>query len=165
VADHPTTAQSLNNLAALLQTMGDNTGARPLLQRALVIIEQALGANHPTTITIRRNLAKLMNEAGEHHHSGREQNHSSGPVLPAMITLVHRAVEVLRGTLDERLALLTQLQHDVDQTDDPRAHFFIWTIAQALQGTPVSLLGNGLVGEFATMWADLVGALRDDVED
>jgi tetratricopeptide (TPR) repeat protein len=35
--EHPSTATSLNNLAALLQAQGDLAGARPLYERALAI--------------------------------------------------------------------------------------------------------------------------------
>jgi Tetratricopeptide repeat len=50
--EHPNTAQSLNNLAVLLQAQGDLTGARPLFERALAIYEKALGPEHPDTATV-----------------------------------------------------------------------------------------------------------------
>jgi hypothetical protein len=40
---HPATAQSLNNLAGLLQAQSDLAGARPLVERALAIREKVLG--------------------------------------------------------------------------------------------------------------------------
>ena len=40
---HPNTATSLNNLGMLLQDLNDLDGARPYLERALVICEQVLG--------------------------------------------------------------------------------------------------------------------------
>ena len=57
--EHPTTALSLNNLAALLYAQGDYAAARPLLERALQITEQVLGPDHPHTRTVRANLTAL----------------------------------------------------------------------------------------------------------
>ena len=54
------TADSLNNLAILLQTHGDLAGARPLYERALAIREKALGPEHPDTATSLNNLAKSL---------------------------------------------------------------------------------------------------------
>ena len=47
--NHPDTAQSMNNLALLLEVKGDYAGAESLLHRAVAICEAALGHNHPTT--------------------------------------------------------------------------------------------------------------------
>ena len=51
---------SLNNLAGLLQAQGDLAGARPLYERALAILEKALGPDHPNTNRVRRNFACLL---------------------------------------------------------------------------------------------------------
>jgi tetratricopeptide (TPR) repeat protein len=56
---HPDIAQSLNNLAALYRAQGDYPAALPLFQRALRIYEQALGATHPHTKVVRKNLELL----------------------------------------------------------------------------------------------------------
>ena len=45
--EHPDTAASLNNLAALYYAMGDYAKAEPLYRRALAIYEKALGPEHP----------------------------------------------------------------------------------------------------------------------
>jgi hypothetical protein len=50
--EHPDTAIGLNNLAALLREEGDLAGARPLFERALAIIEKALGPIQRTASTI-----------------------------------------------------------------------------------------------------------------
>jgi len=52
----------LNNLAGLLEAQGDLTAARPLLERALAICEQALGPDHPHTNRVRQNLASLVEQ-------------------------------------------------------------------------------------------------------
>jgi Flp pilus assembly protein TadD len=64
--DHPTTAQSLNNLAGLLDATGDYAGARLLLERALAITEQTLGPDHPTTAQSLNNLAGLLKVTGDY---------------------------------------------------------------------------------------------------
>ncbi|MEG4117769.1 tetratricopeptide repeat-containing protein, partial [Microcoleus sp. N9_B4] len=58
-ADHPNTAQSLNNLAVLYYAMGRYPEAEPLFVRSLSISEQQLGADHPDTAQGLNNLAVL----------------------------------------------------------------------------------------------------------
>ncbi len=58
--DHPTTAQSLHNLATVLHDQGDLNTARTLHQRALTIREARLGPDHPDTQRSRRNLAAVV---------------------------------------------------------------------------------------------------------
>jgi tetratricopeptide (TPR) repeat protein len=58
--EHPNTASSLNNLAALRYEQGDYAGARPLYERALAILEKALGPEHPSTNHARSNLSRLF---------------------------------------------------------------------------------------------------------
>jgi tetratricopeptide (TPR) repeat protein len=59
-ADHPDTATSLDNLAAVLRARGDLDRARALHERALTIRETRLGANHPDTATSLNNLALVL---------------------------------------------------------------------------------------------------------
>jgi tetratricopeptide (TPR) repeat protein len=61
---HPNTATSLNNLAALYKNQGKDKQAEPLYQRALAIDEHALGPQHPDTQTIRANYARLLRTMG-----------------------------------------------------------------------------------------------------
>jgi tetratricopeptide (TPR) repeat protein len=63
--DHPDTATSLNNLAALLRDLGDFAAARPLFERALAIAEKAFGPDHPDTATNLNNLAGLLRDLGD----------------------------------------------------------------------------------------------------
>jgi tetratricopeptide (TPR) repeat protein len=63
---HPSTAHSLNNLAALLYATGDYVGARPLLERALAINEATLGPDHSDTILSLNNLAGIIYAMGDH---------------------------------------------------------------------------------------------------
>jgi tetratricopeptide (TPR) repeat protein len=62
--DHPGTAESLNNLAVLLQAQGDLIGARPLFERALSIRENVFGPDHPNTAESLSNLAGLLRAQG-----------------------------------------------------------------------------------------------------
>ena len=64
--EHPFTAGSLNNLAALYDSMGDYAKAEPLYLRALAIREKALGPEHPDTATSLNNLAVLYDSMGEY---------------------------------------------------------------------------------------------------
>jgi hypothetical protein len=48
-----------DHLAALLDSQGDDAAAKTLFERALAILERALGPEHPHTRTIRANLAAL----------------------------------------------------------------------------------------------------------
>jgi tetratricopeptide (TPR) repeat protein len=63
--DHPDTAQSLNNLAFMLQVLGDPKAARHLFERALAIREKTLGFEHPETATSVNNLAALLQAQGD----------------------------------------------------------------------------------------------------
>jgi tetratricopeptide (TPR) repeat protein len=64
--DHPNTAASLNNLAALYRSMGDYAKAKPLHERALKIREKALGPDHPDTAQSLINLAELYHSMGDY---------------------------------------------------------------------------------------------------
>ena len=57
--EHPDTARSLNNLAALYLAMGEYAKAEPFFQEALRIRQKVLGPEHPDTARSLNNLAKL----------------------------------------------------------------------------------------------------------
>ncbi|HEY1017081.1 MAG TPA: tetratricopeptide repeat protein, partial [Herpetosiphonaceae bacterium] len=63
-ADHPTTAQSLNNLAALLRDTGAVSAALPLAERALAIRERQLGPDHLATARSLITLSTLLRATG-----------------------------------------------------------------------------------------------------
>ncbi len=63
--EHPDTATSLNNLAALLEQLSDFAGARSLYERALAICEKVLGPKHLKTATSLNNLAILLQLQGD----------------------------------------------------------------------------------------------------
>jgi len=64
--EHPATALSLHNLAALYQGQGKYTEAEPLLKRALLIREQQLGTEHPATAQSLNILAMLYRNQGKY---------------------------------------------------------------------------------------------------
>jgi len=68
-ADHPDTANSLNNLALLYQSQGNYQQAEPLYQRALAIYEKQLGADHPDTATSLNNLAAFYRSQGNYQQA------------------------------------------------------------------------------------------------
>jgi tetratricopeptide (TPR) repeat protein len=65
-AEHPNTAQSLNNLALLLKSQGDYDAARPLYERALAICEKVLGPEHTSTAASVNNLGGLLYSQGDY---------------------------------------------------------------------------------------------------
>jgi tetratricopeptide (TPR) repeat protein len=67
--DHPDTAQSLNNLAALYYATGQYEQALPLYERALEIRERVLGKDHPSTATSLNNLAELYQTTGQYEQA------------------------------------------------------------------------------------------------
>ena len=64
--EHPKTAISLNNLAALLYAKGDYAGAEPFMRRALAIREKVLGPEHPDTAGSLNYLAALLYAKGDY---------------------------------------------------------------------------------------------------
>jgi len=60
----PATAWSLRNLAMLLSDQGDLAAARPMLERALGILERGFGPGDPNTVIVRENLAALIMRGG-----------------------------------------------------------------------------------------------------
>src|SRR5215472_13596952 len=69
--EHPHTAQSLNDLALLLNHQGDRAGARPLFERALAVYEKVLGPEHPDTATSLNGLASVLRAATLRARAGR----------------------------------------------------------------------------------------------
>ncbi len=57
--EHPEYAIHLNNLAALLESMGRYEEAEPLYRQAIAICEKSLGEDHPNTRQIRQNFANM----------------------------------------------------------------------------------------------------------
>jgi len=60
----PLLATTLNNLAALYESLGRHGKAEPLYKRSLAIAEKALGPEHPDLAAILNNLAGLYQAQG-----------------------------------------------------------------------------------------------------
>ena len=60
----PRLATTLNNLAALYESLGRHGKAEPLYKRSLAIAEKALGPEHPDLAAILNNLAGLYQAQG-----------------------------------------------------------------------------------------------------
>ena len=63
--DHPAVAFGLNNLATILQDLGQPEQARPLQERALAIAEAAYGPDHPDVAIRLSNLAAILGSLGD----------------------------------------------------------------------------------------------------
>ena len=57
--EHPDTLTSLNNLATLLQDMGELPEARRITEQELAVCRRVLGEEHPDTLTSLNNLAQV----------------------------------------------------------------------------------------------------------
>lgn len=64
--EHPSVAQSLNNLASLYQNQGSYEKAEPLLVRSLAIREKVHGKEHPDVASSLNNLAALYYAQGSY---------------------------------------------------------------------------------------------------
>ena len=58
-------ATDLNNLAQILQDLGQPEATRPLQERALAIDEAAYGPDHPRVATDLNNLAQILQDLGQ----------------------------------------------------------------------------------------------------
>ncbi len=63
--DHPQLANTLNNLAAMLDQQGKFTESEPLQRRALAILEKGLGPLHPDTAATLTTLAVSLDRQGK----------------------------------------------------------------------------------------------------
>ncbi|WP_394796651.1 tetratricopeptide repeat protein [Armatimonas sp.] len=109
-ADHPDTATSLNNLAALYQTQGDYSSALPLYERALAIRETALGADHPDTAQSLNNLAVL------YFYMGRKVD--AVPLLKRAFEIFHKALGRHHRNTQTILQSLLGLLNDLGLWED-----------------------------------------------
>ncbi len=64
--NNPDIAVLQNNLALVLQDLGDYKGAKTLLQKALASDEQNFGEHHPTTAVRYSNLALVLQDLGDY---------------------------------------------------------------------------------------------------
>ncbi|GHO98794.1 hypothetical protein KSF_088420 [Reticulibacter mediterranei] len=130
-ATHPNTAGSLNNLAELYHIQKRYEETKPLLQRALTIIEAQLGADHPNTIGGLNNLAELYWEQGRYAEAEPLYQRavaislaSLGSEHPQTQLLLKNSILLLadlhtNGDVEALLQLLAQHEQDNPQEDEP----------------------------------------------
>jgi tetratricopeptide (TPR) repeat protein len=89
-ADHPATAQSLNNLAELYYSQGRYGDAEPLYMQAIVIAYQRLGENHPNTITVFNNFRTCLQQALA---AGQGDRLSEHPLTQSLLQQLEQTTE------------------------------------------------------------------------
>ena len=101
--DHPETANSLRNLAALHHWLGNYAVAEPLFQRVLRITEIALGPEHPDIADGLRNLALLRKAQSKYaaaeplyHQALRIRENAFGPEHPDTAQSLNDLAELYR---------------------------------------------------------------------
>ena len=62
---HPSTLNSVNNLASLLKKQGKYDEAEPLYREALKVWRETLGDRHPLTLAYMNNLGNLLQDMGD----------------------------------------------------------------------------------------------------
>jgi hypothetical protein len=63
--NHPNVASDVNHIGEVLRGQGDLVGARACFERALEILREFLGEDHPNTVKVRNNLGSLNQEFGD----------------------------------------------------------------------------------------------------
>ena len=109
-SEHPSVAQSLNNLAFLYQSQGNYPTAEPLYKRSLTIREKALGANHPDVAQSLNNLAVL--------YAAQGNVSSAEPLYRRSLAISEKALGAdhpLIATSLNNLAVLYQVQGNIDR--------------------------------------------------
>ena len=129
--DHPDTASSYNNLAAVYKALGEFDKALEYHQKALRIKEQALGSDHPATATSYNNLAAVyydlrdLGKALEYHEKAlRIQEQALGTDHPdtAVSYNILASVYHARGDLEKALEYhkkALRIQEQALGTDHP----------------------------------------------
>ncbi len=99
----PRLAANLNNLAALYNAQGRYVQAEPLFQRALAIVEKALGPEHPHVATSLNNLAALYIAQGKYTEAEPLYQRALlvltravGPEHPGVATMLENYARMLR---------------------------------------------------------------------
>ena len=65
--DHAVVATSYNNLALAYYRLGDNSQAKELSEKAMMIWKKNFGEDHADVATIYSNLASVYNSLGDHN--------------------------------------------------------------------------------------------------
>ena len=99
--DHPDTATSLNNMAALYRAQERYKEAEPLCQRALDIFENSLGPDHPNT-AISLNVLALL-------YRGQGRDQEAEPLYKRALAITEKASGTEHPSTATRLNNLAEL--------------------------------------------------------
>jgi len=113
-ADHPDTAQSLNNLAALYSWQGRYRKAEPLYLRSLEIDQSQLGNNHPKVAMSLNNLAGLY-FFQKHYSKAETMMARSLSILEKALGMNHPDTADVRNNLKQLRSLLPKKKKRFDQ--------------------------------------------------
>ena len=145
--EHPDTAESLDNLAFLVQAQGDLGGALPLCERALAIREEVLGPEHPDTAKGLNNFAFMLHTQGDlagalplHERALAIREEVLGPEHPKTAFSLSNLARVLRdsGHADEAEPLFRRaiaIGQNVLGSDHTTTQRFSSEYARLLLGT------------------------------
>jgi len=96
-----------NNLALVLQALGDYSGAKALLEKAIQSAEQNFGLDHPTTAVRYSNLALVLQTLGDYsgakvllEKAMQSDEHNFGPDHPTMAVSYSNLALVLQDLGD-----------------------------------------------------------------
>jgi Flp pilus assembly protein TadD len=67
--EHPSTLDSMNNLALVLDSQGKHAEADEMHRQALQLKEKVLGQEHPSTLDSMNNLASVLRSQGKHEEA------------------------------------------------------------------------------------------------
>jgi tetratricopeptide (TPR) repeat protein len=97
--------RDLNNLALLMQDLGDLVGARPLFERSVAVAEAAYGPDDPTVGTRLNNLALLLEHLGQLDEA-RPRFERALAIAEAAYAPDHPVVGTIRASKDRVLGEL-----------------------------------------------------------
>jgi len=71
--DHPSTLESMNNLAVVLGSQGQYAKAETMHCEVLQLREKVLGRDHPSTLRSRNNLALVLDSRAKHDYGQADE--------------------------------------------------------------------------------------------
>jgi Tetratricopeptide repeat len=68
-AEHPSTLDSMDNLAVVLNRQGKHAEAEEIQRQTLRLYTKVLGAEHPSTLRSMNNLVDALRQQGKHEEA------------------------------------------------------------------------------------------------
>jgi len=88
LGEHPSTANTYNNIGEIYRTMGDYNEALELFYKALKIKEEMLGVEHPSTAITYNNIAEMHRMQGE-YNKALELHHKTLDIFKKVLAIEH----------------------------------------------------------------------------